>query len=87
VANIQSQIKRNKQNEKRHIRNKAVRSELKTRVKTAVDAGAAGAEDTEELVRLAIKRLDKAASKGIIHKNQAARRKSRLVKRLAAAEA
>jgi small subunit ribosomal protein S20 len=82
VANIKSQIKRNKQNEKRHERNKAVRSELKTRVKSAVNAADAGADDTEELARAAIKRLDKAAEKGVIHKNQAARRKSRLMKRL-----
>jgi small subunit ribosomal protein S20 len=82
VANIKSQIKRNRQNEKRRLRNKAVRSELKTRVKAAVTAAEAGAEDTETSVRLAIKRLDKAATKGIIHKNQAARRKSRLLKRL-----
>jgi small subunit ribosomal protein S20 len=82
VANIKSQIKRNKQNAKRHERNKAVRSELKTRVKSAVNAADADADDTEELARAAIKRLDKAAEKGVIHKNQAARRKSRLMKRL-----
>jgi small subunit ribosomal protein S20 len=87
VANIKSQIKRNKQNEKRHERNKAVRSELKTRVKRAVNAADEGSEDTAELARAAVKRLDKAAEKGIIHKNQAARRKSRLMKRLNEAEA
>ena len=77
MANIKSQIKRNRQNEKRRVRNKAVRSELKTREKAvlaAVDAG----EPSEELVRLAQKRLDSAASRGVIHKNEAARRKSRL---------
>jgi small subunit ribosomal protein S20 len=84
VANIKSQIKRNKQNEKRNLRNKAVRSELKTRTKNAVVAADTGDEQAEDKVRLAVKRLDKAASKGIIHKNQAARRKSRLMKRVAA---
>ncbi len=87
MANIKSQIKRNKQNEQRRVRNKAVRSELKTRTKAATSAAEQGAENADELARLAIKRLDKAAAKGIIHKNQAARRKSRLVKRLAAASA
>jgi small subunit ribosomal protein S20 len=87
VANIKSQIKRNKQNEQRRVRNKAVRSELKTRTKAATAAAEQGAENADELARLAIKRLDKAAAKGIIHKNQAARRKSRLVKHLAAASA
>jgi len=82
VANIKSQIKRNLQNEKRRVRNKAVRSELKTRVKTAVSS--VGAENEVEAARLAMKRIDKAASKGVIHKNAAARKKSRLAKRLAA---
>ena len=79
MANIKSQIKRNKQNEKRHERNKAVRSELKTRVRNAVVAAEAGADDTDAKLRAAIKRIDSAAAKGVIHKNQAARRKSRLV--------
>ena len=83
MANIKSQIKRNKTNLKRHDRNKAVRSELKTRVKAAVKSTEAGAEASTEAVRLAIKKLDKAASKGIIHKNQAANRKSKLMKCLA----
>jgi small subunit ribosomal protein S20 len=87
VANIKSQIKRNRQNEVRRLRNKAVRSEMKTRVKTAVRAAESGAEDTAETVRAAIKRIDKAAAKGVIHKNQAANRKARLMKRLAAAAA
>ncbi len=87
MANIKSQIKRNKQNEQRRVRNKAVRSELKTRTKAATSAAEQGAENADELARLAIKRLDKAAAKGVIHQNQAARRKSRLVKRLAAASA
>jgi small subunit ribosomal protein S20 len=85
VANIKSQIKRNRQNEARRVRNKAVRSELKTRTKNADDAIAAG-EDAEAATALAVKRIDKAASNGVIHKNAAARRKSRLMRRLAAAE-
>ena len=84
MANIKSQIKRNRQNERRHQRNKAVRSELKTRIKRADEAAVTGTEDSAEKVRRAVKALDMAAAKGIIHKNQAARRKSRLVKRLAA---
>ncbi|HET9443893.1 MAG TPA: 30S ribosomal protein S20 [Acidimicrobiales bacterium] len=83
MANIKSQIKRNRQNENRRLRNKAVKSEVKTRVKSAVSTASAGAEDAEQALRTAVKRLDKAATKGIIHKNQAARRKSRLMKRLA----
>lgn len=82
MANIKSQIKRNRQNEKRRLRNKGVRSEVRTRTKTAVDA--AGAEDQAEALRLAMKRIDKAASQGVIHKNQAANRKSRLMRRVAA---
>ena len=85
MANIKSQIKRNLQNEKRRLRNKAVRSELKTRVKSAL--GAAGSENQVEAARLAIKRIDKAAAKGVIHKNAAARKKSRLAKRIAALSA
>ena len=77
MANIKSQIKRNRQNEARRIRTKAVRSELKTREKAVLAAASAG-EPTDELVRAAQKRLDMAASKGVIHKNEAARRKSRL---------
>jgi small subunit ribosomal protein S20 len=80
VANIKSQIKRIKQNEKRRLRNKAVKSELKTRIKKAI--ANASAENAEEFLRLAQKRLDMAASKGIIHKNQAANKKSRLFKKV-----
>jgi small subunit ribosomal protein S20 len=80
VANIKSQIKRNAQNEKRRQRNRAVRSELKTREKAAISG--AGTEDQAELLRLAVKRIDKAAAKGVLHKNKAARMKSRLTKRI-----
>jgi small subunit ribosomal protein S20 len=83
VANIKSQIKRNKTNEKARVRNKAVRAELKTRVKNAVTAAESGADNSAEALRLAVKRIDKAATKGVIHKNAAARKKSRLMKRLA----
>lgn len=83
VANIKSQIKRNRQNQVRYDRNKAVRSELKTRIKNAVTAGESGAEDAAEAMRAAVKRIDKAGAKGVIHANQAARRKSRLMRRAA----
>jgi small subunit ribosomal protein S20 len=83
MANIKSQMKRIRQNERRRVRNKAVRSELKTREKRALLA--AGTEDQDSLVQVAQKRIDKAASKGVIHKNAAARRKSRLMKRVARA--
>ena len=80
MANIKSQIKRNRSNEKRRLRNQGVRSELKTRVKTARVAIENGDESAADSVRLAQARLGKAASKGRIHKNQAARRTSRLMK-------
>ena len=80
VANIKSQKKRILTNAKAAERNKAVKSELKTRSKNAV--AAIGSETGEESMRLAVKRLDMAAAKGVIHKNQAARRKSRLMKKI-----
>jgi small subunit ribosomal protein S20 len=80
VANIKSQIKRNRQNEKRRLRNRSVRSELRTHQK-AVEA-AAGTDEEAEALRAAMKKIDKAASKGVLHKNTAARRKSRLVARV-----
>jgi small subunit ribosomal protein S20 len=85
VANIKSQIKRNRTNEKARLRNKAVKSALKTAVKkvrTAIDAGDTAAAAT--LLADASRSLDKAASKGVIHKNQAANRKSALAKQLSA---
>lgn len=78
MANIKSQKKRILTNAKAADRNKAIKSELRTRVKTAVKS--AGSDDNDEAVRIAVKRLDMAAAKGIIHPNQAARRKSRLMK-------
>jgi small subunit ribosomal protein S20 len=83
VANIKGQIKRNRQNERRRVRNKGVRSELKTRIKAADDAVRSSDAEAPETLRLAQKRLGKAGSKGRIHKNQAARRTSRLMKRAA----
>ena len=80
MANIKSQIKRNRQNEKARSRNRAVRSELLTREKAAV--AAAGTDNEVESLRLAVKRIDKAAQKGVIHRNAAARKKSRLTARI-----
>jgi small subunit ribosomal protein S20 len=83
VANIKSQIKRNRTNEQARLRNKATKSSLKTAVKkfrTAADAG--DAETATALLKDASRELDKAASKGVIHKNQAANRKSALAKAL-----
>ncbi len=85
MANIKSQIKRNRQNEAARLRNKAVKSELRTRTKNAVTA--LGTEEEEATLRLALKRIDMAAAKGVIHKNQAANRKSGLMKRLNALRA
>ena len=82
MANIKSQIKRNRTNEAARLRNKAAKSEIKTRIKTAVAAAAAGTESSAEDLRVAVKRLDKAAARGIIHKNQASKRKSRLARRI-----
>jgi small subunit ribosomal protein S20 len=82
VANIKSQIKRNRQNEKARLRNKSVKSSLKTAIRkfhAAVEAGDAAA--AESLMRDATRKLDKAVSKGVIHKNQAANRKSAIAKR------
>jgi len=79
VANIKSQIKRNRTNEKARLRNLAVKSELKTEIRKVRKAVAEGnKEDAERLLRVASRQLDKAASKGVIHKNQAANRKSAL---------
>jgi small subunit ribosomal protein S20 len=81
VANIRSQIKRNRQTIKRNNRNKSVKAEFRTRTKRATQAIEDDAEDQDEAVRLAVKRIDKAAAKGVIHKNQAANRKARLMRR------
>jgi small subunit ribosomal protein S20 len=84
VANIKSQIKRNKQNEKARQRNKAVKSSLKTSVRQFREAANAGDEEkATQAMQAAYVKLDKAASKGVIHKNQAANRKSAMAKRAA----
>ncbi len=80
MANIKSQKKRILTDAKRAERNKSVRAEVKTRVKAA--RAAAGTDGSTEALRLAIKRIDKAAQKGVMHKNAAARKKSRLMKQL-----
>jgi small subunit ribosomal protein S20 len=81
VANIKSQIKRNRTNEKARLRNKSVKSSLKTAVRKFREAADAGSADAQALAREANKALDKAASKGVIHANQAANRKSAIAKR------
>ena len=82
MANIKSQMKRNLTNEKARLRNKAAKSEVKTRIKTAIASAEGSAETRADDLRLAVKRLDKAAARGIIHRNQASNRKSRLVRRI-----
>ena len=85
MANIKSQIKRNRQNEKRRLRNKAVKSSLKTSIRNfraAADAG--NADEALVLMAAASRQLDKAAAQGVIHKNQAANRKSAIAVRAAA---
>jgi small subunit ribosomal protein S20 len=86
MANIKSQIKRIRTNEKARLRNKAVRSEVKTRTKAAEVAAASG-EGLEEATRAAISRIDRAVAKGVMHRNAGARKKSRLLKRLATIQA
>ncbi|MGV8025203.1 MAG: 30S ribosomal protein S20 [Anaerolineaceae bacterium] len=87
MANIQSAIKRNKQNEKRRQKNRIFRGEARTYVKKArIAIESADKDEAKAKVLDAVKALDKAASKGIIHKNNAARRKSRLMKQLVALE-
>ena len=87
MANIKSQIKRNRQNEKRRLRNRVFRGAARTAVKQAQAAMVEGADNSKAAVVAAISALDKAAEKGVIHKNNAARRKSRLMKALATAKA
>ena len=88
MANIKSQIKRNRQNEKARLRNKSVKSSLKTVIRKLNEANEAGnVETATTLLRAASRQLDKAASKGVIHKNQAANRKSAIAKRVASLSA
>lgn len=83
MANIKSQIKRNRQNEKRRLINRTVRGSARTAVSQARAAFDEGATETKDAILKAISVLDKAAGKGVVHKNNAARRKSRLMKKLA----
>ena len=88
MANIKSQIKRNRQNEKARLRNKSVKSSLKTVIRKLNEASEAGnAESASVLLRDASRQLDKAVSKGVIHENQAANRKSAIAKRVASLSA
>jgi small subunit ribosomal protein S20 len=80
VANIKSQIKRNRQNDKRRLRNRVFRGTARIAVKNARTAIDEGVPESKTALASAISELDKAAEKGVIHKNNAARRKSRLVK-------
>ena len=81
MANIKSQIKRNATNEKRRMRNKAVKSSLKTAVRHFREAASSGDKEAAvTALRAASRKLDKAVSKGVIHKNQAANRKSAMAK-------
>ena len=83
MANIKSQMKRNRQNEKARLRNKTVRSEIKTRAKAAVDAARSGdSAAAEEALKIAQARIDAATSSGVLHANTAARRKSKLTKQV-----
>ena len=83
MANIKSQIKRNRQNEGLRMRNKSVNSDLKTSIKKVETAAAAG-EPTDDLYRVAQRKIDVAISKGVLHKKTAARKKSRLTQRISA---
>ena len=84
MANIKSQIKRNRQNELARERNKSVRSALKTSIRRFQEAADAGKTDEAQAAAREVgKKLDKAASKGVIHKNQAANRKSAIAKKAA----
>ena len=84
MANIKSQIKRNRQNEKRRVHNRNLRGAARTAVTAARNAFSENDPQTKEAVLNAISTLDKAAEKGVVHKNNASRRKGRLMKRLAA---
>ena len=84
MANTSSALKRMRQNERRRVRNRAVRSKVRTAVKTARTALGATAADARDAVTDAIRALDKAVTKGVIHRNTAARKKSALARRLPA---
>ncbi len=87
MANIKSQIKRNKTNEKRRIRNQAYKTEVRSYIRKTREAVEAGnADEAQEALRVASRKLDKAVSKGVLHKNNAAQRKSKLAKLVASIE-
>lgn len=87
MANIKSAIKRNKQNEKRRLRNRIYRGRARTFVRNArLQIEESSVEEARQATLVAISALDKAAEKGSIHRNNASRRKGRLMKRLAALE-
>lgn len=81
MANIKSQIKRNRQNEKAHQRNKSVESALKTTIRKFNEAVTKGEDNLEKMAQEVGRQLDKAAAKGVIHKNQAANRKAAVTKK------
>lgn len=83
MANTKSAIKRMRQNERRRVRNRALRSKLRTAVKAARAGGAEAGTDRALVVMEAIRTLDKAVTKGVIHRNTAARKKSALARSLA----
>ena len=86
MANTASALKRVRQNERRRVRNRTVRSQVRTAVKTARTALGTGGADARTVVGDAIRALDKAVTKGVIHRNTAARKKSALARRLTAAK-
>jgi small subunit ribosomal protein S20 len=86
LANTPSAIKRIRQNERRRLRNRGIRSKLRTAVKTARTALGTSGTDARAVVSAAIRALDKAVTKGVVHRNTAARKKSALARRLVAAK-
>lgn len=88
MANIKSQIKRNKTNEKARLRNRAVRSEVRGQIRNVREAIEAGnADEAQAALQVASRKIDKAVSKGVLHKKNAANRKSRLAKAVNALKA
>ena len=87
MANLKSQIKRNRQNEKRRLRNRVYRGSARVAIKNArLALEAENVEDARTATMMAVRKLDKAAQKGVVHKKNAARRNSRLMKHLAKLE-
>jgi small subunit ribosomal protein S20 len=84
LANTKSALKEIRKTARRRVRSRVIRTSTRTQVKRAIQASESGAQDTERLLRMAQSALDKAAAKGVIHRNAASRRKSRLTKKLKA---